>query len=152
MDVTIKTIRPSGDSRNVTLHLNNDNSVSLLGVIPHGDSIIVNQDLVNSLQDLVNRINGNNGVRSIALFAKRWVKPNSGTYFSCAIYINGKFAHKINYEYGYDKTYEDSAFTWLTENGYTTPLNQYQSLSGYCRNKDIEFITEVSDVKNRSQL
>ena len=60
MDVTIKTQYESKsgtlESRNVTLWLNRDNTVSLLGNIPHGHTIIVDQELVNKLQELVNQI------------------------------------------------------------------------------------------------
>jgi hypothetical protein len=44
------------NERNVTLWLNPDGTVSLLGNLPHGTHIIVNQKLVDDLQALVNTI------------------------------------------------------------------------------------------------
>lgn len=57
MDVTIKTtyIDKQGQlqERNVTLWVNRDNSISLLGNLEHNTTIIVDQKLVDDLQNIV---------------------------------------------------------------------------------------------------
>jgi len=54
MNVTVRTFTKQGDQRNVTLWLNPDRTVNLLGNLPHGTTIIVDQKLVDDLQALVN--------------------------------------------------------------------------------------------------
>lgn len=56
MDITLKTTK-NGYDRNVTLWVNKDGSVSLLGNLEHNTTIIVNQELVNNLQKIVDFIN-----------------------------------------------------------------------------------------------
>lgn len=63
-EVTVRTLisnplaNPQGTlQRNVTLWLNPDRTVSLLGNLPHGTTVIVDQKLVDDLQALVNTIN-----------------------------------------------------------------------------------------------
>jgi hypothetical protein len=59
--VTVKTITPgSSESRNVTLWLNRDNSITLLGNLLHNTTIIIDQALVNDLQALVDYQKQNN--------------------------------------------------------------------------------------------
>ena len=58
-EVTVRTLIEDGRTtfqRNVTLWLNGDGSVALLGNLPHGTTIIVDQALVNDLQKMVNAI------------------------------------------------------------------------------------------------
>ena len=62
MDITIHTTYKANSGgeifeRNVTLWMNKDNTVSLLGNLEHGTKIIVDQTLVDDLQKLVNEIN-----------------------------------------------------------------------------------------------
>ena len=60
MNVTIRTLTNTDkgyNPRNVTLWVNPDKTVSLLGNLPHGTHIIVDQKLVDDLQALVNTIN-----------------------------------------------------------------------------------------------
>lgn len=64
MFVTIETkyLNRAGDfeTRSVTLdYSKRDNDITLLGNIPHGNKIVVNQELVNALQELVNLQNKN---------------------------------------------------------------------------------------------
>ena len=56
-DVTVRTkIQGTDVPRTVTLWLNRDLTVSLLGNLPHGTEIIVDQELVDDLQAQVNTI------------------------------------------------------------------------------------------------
>lgn len=50
--VTVKTIK-NGVERNVTLWVEKDGSVTLLGNILHNTTIVVNQELVDALQKIV---------------------------------------------------------------------------------------------------
>lgn len=57
MNVTVRTETSARrNERNVTLWLNRDGTVSLLGNLPHGTKIIIDQKLVDDLQALVNTI------------------------------------------------------------------------------------------------
>lgn len=53
--VTVQTLNIFGDNRNVTLSYSSKNDmVTLLGNLPHGTKIIINQKLVDDLQEIVN--------------------------------------------------------------------------------------------------
>lgn len=59
MDVTVKTLsknhaKDKGTPRNVTLWLNNDGSVSLLGNLEHMTTIIIDKQLIKDLTALYN--------------------------------------------------------------------------------------------------
>lgn len=53
--VTIETKTTKEDDRNVTLWINRDGSISLLGGLEHGTKIVIDQKLVNALQRLVDQ-------------------------------------------------------------------------------------------------
>ena len=50
-NVTIQT-KTNGTERNVTLWLNRDGTISLLGNLPHGTQIVVDDRLIADLQKL----------------------------------------------------------------------------------------------------
>jgi len=95
--------------------------------------------------------------KSITIIGRRWFQTTYGnTYFSVEIYVNGKHVHKINYAYGYDSMYCQSAFEWLDKNGYTNRKKYSWGSSEipfrYCMKNGIELINSVTDVSRKRDL
>ena len=77
-DVTLKTESPDG--RTVTLWVNEDKSVSLLGNLPDGTQLVINQELVNNLQKIVNQFEAVESLRNNGMTVKDAIDNTSSAY------------------------------------------------------------------------
>jgi|APCry1669188879_1035177.scaffolds.fasta_scaffold151394_2 hypothetical protein len=93
-------------------------------------------------------------VQTVIVVGRRWFeKTNGNTYHSAEIYVNGKFVHKIDFDYGYGSQYEWNAFNWLKKNGYIKNADTAQASPGwYCREHGIDWATTVTDVNRKKDL
>lgn len=91
----------------------------------------------------------------LEISGRRWFSTTYGnTYFTCAILVDGHQVHQTNqYEYGYDRMYEQWATEWLWQNGYLPDFMRGDSLSMYCREVlDIVLTSHALDVARRKDL
>jgi hypothetical protein len=91
-------------------------------------------------------------VQNVVVVGRRWFeKTNGNTYHSAEIYVNGKFAHKIDFTYGYGYQFEYNAWEWLKKNGYFKNVSD-SSPGRWCRENGIEWSATVADVKRKKDL
>ena len=92
-------------------------------------------------------------MKVLEIRGRRWIQTSYGnTYFSCVISIDGSPVHSIEFEYGYDQMYEQWAREWLADNGHLPGFEMGDSLSMYCREKDIILISNAVDVPRKKDL
>jgi hypothetical protein len=95
-------------------------------------------------------------IKSIELYAKKWFQNSYGnTYFSCEIYINDTFIHKIEFCYGYGRHYETVALKYLMKNLFSKQLNkkiENKSLWSICDILNIKYKSIACDVMRKKDL
>ena len=81
-----------------------------------------------------------------------------GTYFSAVALIDGKVAHVIDYQYGYDDAYVDATFDALESKG-LLPGTRERSKNGsseapwrYCERMGIAFYYTATNVSRKKDL
>lgn len=95
-------------------------------------------------------------IRGIVLQGRIWFdRANGNSYHTTAIFVNHKFVHKTETQYGYGDQYVQTGFEWLEKNGYLKNTESFRSSSGsvcwwdYCRTNGIETIQTSHDVLKR---
>ena len=89
----------------------------------------------------------NTKLRKIAIYGGRLFMKSSGySYCMAHIYINDEFIHTTEYQHGFERYYETTAIQWLIANKYIT-MPEYEDLSKYCKDNNIEFFNKVTDFK-----
>jgi hypothetical protein len=89
------------------------------------------------------------------IIGRRWFRKGPGnTYHSAEIIVDGKCVHKIDFAYGYDRTYEYNAFNWSHANGHAPEYDNRSAESPfrYCQEHGIEYTTSVTDVTRKRDL
>lgn len=94
---------------------------------------------------------------SLVLIGRRWFSNAGNTYHSCEIIVDGSCVHKVEYAYGSDQMYEDSAKNWLDANGYLPGIEKKDGTPGealwrYCERMGIILTRSVNDVKRKKDL
>jgi len=96
--------------------------------------------------------------KSVTIIGRRWFDRIYGnTYFSAAILVNGETVHTIDFEYGHDGQYEQSAMDWLDASGLVAPRKQYangghEATWQWAEREGITFESHVSDVSRKKDL
>jgi len=96
-------------------------------------------------------------MKSITVIGRRWFERiNGNTYHSAEIIIDGTFVHKIQFAYGYEDQYIQSASEFLEEEGHIK-LEKYNNsgfemLWSYCKKHNIKYYATVTDVRRRKDL
>jgi len=86
-------------------------------------------------------------MNTLHLSHREWFdRINGNSYFTCAIYVDGKKVTVLPFQYGYGEHYKDMASQWLNSNGYTS---QCTPLWRYCEANKIAFTTESVQVLKR---
>lgn len=92
-------------------------------------------------------------MKVLEIRGRRWFQTSYGnTYFSCVISVDGEEIHGIEFEYGHDQMYEQWAREWLVGSGYLPEFKVGDSLSMYCREKNIILISNAVDVSRKKDL
>lgn len=94
---------------------------------------------------------------SLVLIGRRWFSGAGSTYHSCEIIVDGACVHKVDYAYGSDQMYENSAKHWLDANSYLPGIEKKDGTPGealwrYCDRMGIILTRSVDDVKRKKDL
>ncbi len=96
---------------------------------------------------------------NITIIGRRWFdKVNGNTYFSAVGLVNGVQVVTIEFEYGYDRMYEQRTYEELFNMGYFPTIerskntNSLPSISYYCRENGINLYVTHSDVSRKKDL
>jgi hypothetical protein len=88
-------------------------------------------------------------VQSITVIARRWFQRLYGnTYHSCLVLVNGKELGSVDFTYGYEDHYLQTAVEIL--NKHDIPASY--PLSRYCRENGIAYSPVVTDVQRKKDL
>ena len=91
--------------------------------------------------------------RVIHIHGRRWFeKTNGNTYHTVVIWIDGEHVYKSGITYGYGNHHEQTAEEWLRKNRYLRGIGEFQTIRGYCDDRDIKYVNEVDDVAQRKDL
>lgn len=92
-------------------------------------------------------------MKTLELHGCRWFNRRKGqTYHSVVIMIDDETVHKVDYAYGYDGAWMDSAATWLEANGKLPNRTKHEALWRYCERKRIKFTYTINDVPRKKDL
>lgn len=92
--------------------------------------------------------------RVIHVHGRRWFeRTNGNTYHSCDIWVDGEHVYRVDFAYGYGSQFEQNASVWLQKHGYIKGKDDvFLSLSYYCRENNIKYVSEVTDVQRKKDL
>ena len=97
--------------------------------------------------------------KNIRVEGRRWFNSRFGnTYYSVVAYIDGEEVARIDYAYGYGEQYVQDMADLLEEKGYLPGRERYTSTGGgqplwqYCRDRDIKFYYNATDVSRKKDL
>lgn len=97
-------------------------------------------------------------ITSITIIGRRWFdKINGNTYHSSEIFLNNEFYKKIDFHYGYEDHYIQSAYELLIEDNILKDVKKYENGSKeafwvYCDRNNIKIINSVTDIKCKKDL
>lgn len=89
----------------------------------------------------------------LTIHAKEWFdRANGNSYFSAYATINGEFAVKIPFEYGYGEHYQDCVFYELVKLGILDKDHEFESLWQACLRLEIKLVSDKVRVSRRKDL
>lgn len=92
-------------------------------------------------------------MKILHIHGKRWFDRRYGnTYHSVDIWIDGLHYCYIPMSYGYGDNYIQSAKERLQKDGKLKDIPSFMSLSLYCRDNGIRYVSHVTDVKRKRDL
>jgi hypothetical protein len=110
----------------------------------------------HSLQAMIRFNEGLNPEKHLTIIGRRWFeKINGNTYHSVVVYINGQCVGGVDFEYGYDDQYIQTAQDILEKLGYpseTYPNGNKAYGRPYFEKHFTSWIANVSNVERKKDL
>jgi hypothetical protein len=97
-------------------------------------------------------------IKSILIVGRRWLdKIYGNTYHSSQSFIDGELKDNVNFEYGYDEGYKQTAFESLEKKNLIPERKKYdngmnESFRDYTERTGIKINYTVSDVSRKKDL
>jgi hypothetical protein len=97
-------------------------------------------------------------MKSLVIIGRRWFQKTYGnTYHSVDVIVDGKSIGRVDFAYGYDGQYRESAKAILGKAGLLPGIESYshggtESLFRYCERKRITFTDTITDVGRKADL
>jgi hypothetical protein len=126
------------------------------GESPLGAELFDTYEQAKARAELLERI-ARNETRNITIIGRRWFQKTYGnTYHSVTVYVNGEQIGHVDFAYGYDRQFEQTAFVLLQEAGVfpksDNNMDDYSAFLQDQREHRDKYVITVTDVARKKDL